>query len=276
VSPGRRGLATGVIFTGVGAGIVVSGTVVPLLLWLGLGATWFALAGLSLAATTLAWRWWPPAPAASLQGRAHPPVAVLRQRGLVAVYASYGFIALGLVPHMVFLVDFVARGLGEGIGAGGRYWILFGIGALLGPLLTGRLADCLGFGPALRLVLLLYAASVGLLVLDHAPIALALSSLVIGSAVSGTVPLVLGQTQERLRQPEAQKSAWGIATATFALGQASGGYAYSYLFKRLGGDFEPLFLLGSIALLLAALINVLAGGPRARLTPGTRPTARIR
>lgn len=272
----RRGLASGVIFTGVGTGIVVSGTVVPALLVHGPELTWLALAGLSLAATALAWHWWPSASAASPRGGAHPPAAELRRRGLVAVYVSYGFIALGLVPHMVFLVDFVARGLGEGIAAGGRYWILFGLGALLGPPLTGRLADRLGFGPALRSVLLLHAASVGLLVLHHSPIALASSSLVVGSAVSGTVPLVLGQTQKRLSQPDAQKAAWGIASAGFALGQAAGGYAYSYLFARSGGDFEPLFLLGSIALLLAALINLQARRPQADATPDMRPPEQTR
>ena len=272
----QRGLASGVIFTGVGTGIVVSGTVVPALLAHDLGATWLALAGLSLAATGLAWHWWPAAPTNSPNGRSRPPAAELRQGGLLAVYVSYGFIALGLVPHMVFLVDFVARGLGAGIATGGRYWILFGAGALLGPLLAGRLADRFGFSASLRSVLLLHAASVGLLVLDHAPIALAISSLVVGSAVSGTVPLVLGQTQERLRQPEAQKRAWGIATATFALGQAAGGYAYSYLFARSSGDFEPLFLLGSIALLLAALINLLARRPQADATPRMQPPGQTR
>jgi predicted MFS family arabinose efflux permease len=272
VRPDRRGLASGVIFTGVGTGIVVSGTMVPELLAHGLDATWLALAGISLATTALAWNWWPSGPAASARGGAHPAVAELRRHGLVAVYVSYGFIALGLVPHVVFLVDFVARGLGEGIDTGGRYWILFGVGALLGPLAAGRLGDRVGFGPSLRCALLLHAASVGLLALEHSPFSLAISSLVAGSAVSGTVPLVLGQTQERLRQPEARKAAWGIATATFALGQAAGGYAYSYLFARSGGNFERLFLLGSIALLLAFLTNLLARPSRGDATPSARPS----
>ena len=43
-----------------------------------------------------------------------------------------------LVPHMVFLVDFVARGLGQGIAAGSHYWVLYGLGAIVGPLLTGH------------------------------------------------------------------------------------------------------------------------------------------
>lgn len=36
---------------------------------------------------------------------------------LLALYVAYALNATGLVPHMVFLVDFVARGLGEGIHA---------------------------------------------------------------------------------------------------------------------------------------------------------------
>ena len=55
-----------------------------------------------------------------------------------------------------------------------------------------------------------------------------------------------------------RKAAWAIATATFALGQAGGGYAYSYLFATTDGNFGLLFMLGSIALLFALLTNLLA------------------
>lgn len=259
VPANRRGLASGVIFTGVGLGIIFSGTLVPNLLEHGLPTTWFALAVLSVAATGVAWLWWPAT-------TANPPVAIaatahgreLRQAGLVAIYASYGFIALGLVPHMVFLVDYVARGLGQGIASGSSYWVLFGVGALLGPLIAGRLADRFGCGPSLRAVLVLHIVSAGLLAFDQSTISLVISSVMVGSAVSGTVPLVLGQTQERILCPEAQKAAWGIATATFALGQAAGGYTYAYLFATTDGNFVLLFSLGSIALFLALLSNLLA------------------
>lgn len=265
----RRGLASGVIFTGVGLGIILSGTLVPALLTHGLPMTWFALAVLSFAATGVAWFWWPmTSESVPASATAAPPARELRQLGLVAVYASYGLIALGLVPHMLFLVDYVARGLGQGIVVGGTYWVLFGIGALVGPLIAGRLADWFGFGPSLRAVLLLHIASVFLLTFDHSTVSLVISSVMVGSAVSGTVPLVLGQTQERVLSPDTQKAAWGIATATFALGQAGGGYAYSYIFAATDGRFEMLFMLGSIALLLALLTNSLAA-----LSPFPQPKA---
>ncbi len=74
-----------------------------------------------------------------------------------ALCVEYGLNALALVPHMVFLVDFVARGLGQGIAAGSHYWVLYGIGAIIGPLLAGHLADHSGFGPALRVAFLVEA-----------------------------------------------------------------------------------------------------------------------
>ncbi len=63
-----------------------------------------------------------------------------------ALCVSYGLCAVGLSPHMVFLVDYVARGLHWGLDAGSLTWVLFGAGALCGPLALGRLADRIGRG----------------------------------------------------------------------------------------------------------------------------------
>jgi predicted MFS family arabinose efflux permease len=51
---------------------------------------------------------------------------------------------------MVFLVDFVARGLGQGLHAGAVYWVIFGAGAVVGPLIGGRAGDRIGFRTVLR------------------------------------------------------------------------------------------------------------------------------
>ena len=123
----RRGLAGGMIFTGVGLGIAASGTLVPALIGLGLPETWFGLGTLSLALTALAWNSWPPAitkqPQPQQRRASAPP--------LRSLYVEYALNAVGLVPHMVFLVDFVARGLGQGLHAGAVYWVIFGAGAVV-------------------------------------------------------------------------------------------------------------------------------------------------
>ena len=259
VPPFRRGLAGGAVFTGVGLGIAASGTLVPLLLRLGLAATWCGLGALAVALTVVAWRGWPAEPV-----RAGPLPASREQpapragAALKALYVEYGLAAVGLVPHMIFLVDFVARGLGRGLDAGAGYWVLFGLAAAVGPLLAGRLADRIGFGRALRLVFLVQAAAVAYPALADGPLGLAISSIVIGASVPGVVPLVLGRVQQ-LAGPSAQRrtAAWSIATTSFALGQAGAGYGLSFLYAQTG-SYELLFALGAAALALALGIDLAA------------------
>lgn len=183
VSPSRRGLVGGAIFMGVGVGIAASGTLVPLLLRQGLTATWLGLGVLSLALTLVAWNGWPaePVPATPAPGHQHMHRRPPRIAGLRALYVEYALNAAGLVPHMIFLVDFVARGLGQGLRTGAEYWVLFGLGAMVGPLLSGHLADRTGFGPALRLAYLIEAIAVVLPALGLGPIPLVLSSVVVGA-----------------------------------------------------------------------------------------------
>lgn len=256
VAPARRGLVSGAIFMGVGFGIAASGTLVPLLLRQGLQQAWLGLGFVALALTVVGWNGWPePGHAAP---KASPTLQPGEMRPLRALYAVYGLNAFGLVPHMVFLVDFVARGLGQGLEAGAGYWVLFGLGAVVGPLITGHIADRIGFRSTLRLVLLIEAVTVALPALNHSPAGLMISSLVVGAFTPGVVPLALGRTHEILRHnPVAQKRAWRAATTSFAVMQAVGAYGLSFLFVHTGGDYRLLFGLGASALGLALVIDLL-------------------
>lgn len=258
VPPSRRGLVAGVIFMGVGVGIALSGTLVPLLLQQGLGETWLGLGLISLLLTALAWRGWPKEPAPAAETTHHPRPA--RNGTLKALYIEYALNAAGWVPHMIFLVDFVARGRGEGLQVGAQYWVLFGIGATVGPLLAGALADRIGFGRALRLSFIVEAFAVIVPVLGLGAGWLMASSVVVGAFVTGTVPLVLGRVHEILAHHPAQhSSAWQTATVGFALFQAVAAYGLSFLFSYSDGNYSVLFMMGTAAMLLAFVIDVLAG-----------------
>jgi len=256
----RRGVAGGVIFTGVGLGIAASGTLVPWLLGWGLVQTWCGLGVIALVLTLFAWGGWPgAAPPRAARAAATAPGS----RAVQAVYVAYALNALGLVPHMIFLVDFVARGLGQDLAAGGRYWIVFGVGAMLGPVLTGALADRIGFPAAVRVAFVVQAGAIGVLALVTSPVWLVLSSAVVGAFVPGIVPLVLGRVTELVAPTEAARTAaWSRATAAFALGQAAAGYGMSFVYTRTG-DYAALFALGAAALVLALAIDLTATRPRA-------------
>jgi predicted MFS family arabinose efflux permease len=253
----RLGLAGGLIFAGVGAGIIASGTLVPFLLEQSLEATWLALGGLCLAITAGVWCLWredDSSPQDKSAARlSSSPAAV--SANVWPILVQYGLIAAALVPHMIFLVDYVARGLGEGLVAGAIYWVLFGFAAFAGPVLTGRLADWVGFRRAFQGGLVAHIACTAWLAVSESSAALILSSLVAGAAVPGFTALALGRVRQVLGGPD-QQIAWGRATLAFALMQAAAGFGCSALFDWQG-SYTLLFAAGAGAALIAVLIDIL-------------------
>ncbi|MBR0696273.1 YbfB/YjiJ family MFS transporter [Bradyrhizobium lablabi] len=268
-APSKKGLVGGVIFAGVGLGVAASGTLVPLLLHQGLKQTWYGLGLLSAVLTLVSWKAWPAEPRARQSGAGHHAAAHqvhgARSPAVLMLYLEYGLNAVALVPHMVFLVDFVARGLGQGIGAGSHYWVLYGLGAIVGPLLTGHLADRAGFAAALRVAFLVQAVSIGIPAVSGLPVAMIVSSLIVGGFTPGIVPLVIGRIHELIPHSAAsQGTAWAQATTTFALFQAAGAYSLSFLFAQSGGDYRLLFVIGAAAVAAALALELVGAVATAR------------
>jgi predicted MFS family arabinose efflux permease len=261
VPPSRRGVVGGFIFVGIGCGIVISGTLVPALLQWSLVLTWCGLGIFALLLSVVAWNGWPHEKARPQQERAKSHrLGWPRNQALGTLYLEYALNAFGLVPHMIFLVDFVARELGQGLEVGARYWVLFGLGAMAGPVLAGYTADRIGFRLTLRIAFLVQAIAVGMLVVDTNPISLIVSSIIVGAFVPGIVPLVLGRVHElTFGDTKIQKTAWSLCTTAFALGQAGGAYGLSYIFARAGSAgsaYALLFAFGAAALAFAFTIEI--------------------
>ncbi|MDW3685330.1 YbfB/YjiJ family MFS transporter [Cupriavidus sp. CV2] len=257
----RRGIAGGAIFLGIGVGIAGSGTLVPVLLESGLRATWLGLAALSAVLTALTWFAWPEHHARRGATQA-PQHKVAMDANIALLFGQYGLMAVALVPAMVFLVDFVARGIGAGAHAGARFWVIYGVGAIMGPPLYGWLADRLGARAGLRIVLLVQSVAVATLWLAGNQTWLALATLFVGTFPPGIVPLVLARIHELIPHDEhAQNQAWSRATISFATSQAVAGYAYSAIFALTGGHHRVLFgiAVAGLALALLAELASLAG-----------------
>lgn len=247
----RRGRIGGIMFAGVGIGIVAAGTLVPQLLRIGLVATWLGLGLLALLLTAWARPRWPDdAPLA----RALPGWPTL------VVTLVYALFALGLVPHMVFLVDFVARGLGWGVATGAVFWVLFGLGAVAGPFAAGWLGDRQGFARGLSIALALQLAVVLIPVLAPHAIPLAVSALVMGAFTPGMPALVLGRLAEVSYDRDGH-AAWALATTAFALTQAAGAYGYSWLYAQSHG-YAALFMTAALALGAALVLSLARSGRR--------------
>lgn len=259
VPPERRGLAAGAIFLGVGAGIVASGTLIPILLRFGVSQAWLGIAIASLLLTILVWNAWPEGDDAP-HAETGPLTMPAGNRWLLrALYAEYALTAVGQVTHVLFLVDFIARGLGRGVETGALYWLVWGIGAVSGPLCAGYLTDHLSVRRTLRLSLLLQAVGVLLPVFSTAAISLVMSSFIIGSFISGSIAITLSRARELTPgNSAAQAVAWGRCTAAFAIGQAAAAYAYSAMFANFGDLYLTVFSIGGAAFALALLADIAA------------------
>src|SRR2546425_723572 len=97
------------------------------------------------------------------------------------------------------------------------------------------------------------------------PVALFVSSAIVGALVPGIVPLVLGRVHELIPDdPQRQAAAWSVTTVAFALGQAGAGYGFSFLYARTG-DYTALFAIAAVTLTTALVIDlaVALAAPRA-------------
>lgn len=266
VPPKRRGIVSGAIFAGLGAGVAISGTLVPLLLRLGLVETWCGLGVFSAVLAAAAWTGFPP-DAAALPG----PVPIRNTARdwlgivVIALLIEYAINAMAQVPHMVFLADFISRGLHRGIDVAGIYWVVFGVGAIVGPPVMGRLADWIGFRLTFRLGLTLEAVVIAIILASAADAALAVSSFLMGALIPGMVTMTVGRIAELVADAGRQRAVWAVATTGFAIGQAVSGYFYSYLFVATGGAYFWIYASGAAMALVALAIDVAAGRSRWRI-----------
>ncbi|MBS7349690.1 MAG: YbfB/YjiJ family MFS transporter [Comamonas sp.] len=262
-APERRAVLGPLMFCGVGAGALLSATVIPLLLDWGLGWLWLALAGLS-ALAALAGQYSsrpdclpsPPVVVAQAPSSSSLPAPQKLWTGaVVLLLLAYALDGFGYVPHTVFWVDYLGRELGLSTAYTSVQWALFGVGAMLGPALVAVVAPRWGWGRSMGTALLLKTGVVALPLLpvlgNHWALH-SLSSFAMGALTPAVVSMASGYVMF-LVGVAAHRRMWGYATATFALAQAISGYSLAALYAY-GGTYLPLFAIGSVCLLAAALL----------------------
>ena len=244
----KRGQVGGITFAGMGAGMMLTGLLIPDLVRLGLVETWIILGLLSLVLTGVVALLMPPAtitpaPAAPGTRTLTPPIAFL--------FIGYALCALGFVPHVLFLYSFIAIALGRGIAAGAGVSAVLGVAAALGPPILGRVADRFGFLCTLAASYFIMAIAVALPVFSGNPFVLALSAAGVGAVALSAVMLTAGALAVMLPASRLA-SAWGLATMAYAVTQAASAAAYSALFHATA-SYRLLFAIGAVATFLTAI-----------------------
>ena len=248
VPASQRNLASGLVITGVGLGIVVSALLVPALLPYGLTAAWLALAAAALALTIISWTIWPDIPPPPPASRGGPPLPP----GSKMLLLIYGFAGFAATAHMVFWPDFIDRGLGFGTEAGAFGWLSYGVAAALGGVVFSRVADRLGTERAIIIALVAQTLSLILPLIWTGPVALGISAVGAGITVLGVT--ALGLVRSREIGGDAASRLWRLATAVWGITTAVAGFFLSWLLAMTGSHL-PMFVTCLAAALIALLLS---------------------
>ena len=259
----RRGLASGAVIAGVGFGVAGSGTVVPLLVQQGLDVVWLVLAAASLLLTAHIWWALPPDHGVTV---ADPGARTDLDASMLLVLAAYGCFAFGFVPHTILWVDFIARALGRGLEIGGAYWIAIGCAAAAGPFAAGFSADQFGAGRSFIVGLVLMALGVALPIGFTDPVSLAVSSVLVGAAITGMTALGSAWVAERVTGLR-HRRIWGWMTAVFAVAQTAAAWLLSWIFAT-SGSHTLLFIIGAIGLAIGTVLACVALHLQPARSPG--------
>lgn len=242
------------IFTGIGLGILLSACGLPWLLRFGLFWSWQGLMLLSL----LTWALVALALSKlSVQQAASTSHAKAELRGhkrwlISGLLIAYACDATGFVPHTLFWVDFLAREADFGIDHATTQWLIFGLGALIGPFIAAALSTRFSTQRALQSAYLIKALAIALPLMSLSIFSQSASSFWVGALTPGIVSL----TSTRLAQwvaPQAHQKLWGLATALFALMQMLSGAGLALWYSQTL-SYIPLFAFGSLCLILGALL----------------------
>ncbi|MBN8559178.1 MAG: YbfB/YjiJ family MFS transporter [Leptolyngbya sp. UWPOB_LEPTO1] len=249
----RRSRVAGVIFSGIGLGAALSGLLIPVLVQIHVKVAWVAM-GLACAGLTLmTWKTWAELDSSPNSSAATPPVVKshLMNWGIGYLLIAYALNAVGFLPHTLFWVDFLVRDLGFSLASGGLSWALFGIGAAVGPLLTGVMGDRLGVRRCLVLGFGLKALGVMIPLVTQKLWMLHCSAFLVGMFTPGIVTLVSTYCLQLVGTQEHHR-AWGAMTFSFALTQAIAGMGMAILLRQVS-SYLPLYAISAIALVISTV-----------------------
>lgn len=256
VAEKRRPAIGETLLYGITIGIVFAGALMPVLLADSVELAWIVLGALALATTLATWRLWPPPPAAAAAPPT-PPGERPREGRLLPL--QYGLVSIGVVPQMVFLVDYIARDVGLGVTDASHYLLVYGLGSLVGPVIYTFATGKIGLRATLRAGILVQLASCVLLLSGESTAFLAAASFLAGLGMPGLVAAFLLRSQQITDgNLDAHRALWGATAGAFAVGQAIAAFGTSYLLDQFGEGglgYPLLFAAGSVSLAAAFLLD---------------------
>lgn len=258
-TPRWRGTLLGLYVAGVGAGILLAGAAIPVILeggaqrWPG---GWVALGAVGAACLPAAW--WSARKVAAPAGRSLAMLNAREFRQLAPTFVGYGLFGAGYVGYMTFIMALLQQqggSSGQMIG----FWFTLGLVSAVSTLLWGRALGSLhdGRGPALVFA----TATLGTLpvLLHPGPTAMFVSAILFGgSFLAGPTAITI------VAQRQLPATSWTAAIALLTVGFAFGQTVGPILAGAISDATRSIaagFWVSPVLLAIAACVNALQRPP---------------
>lgn len=255
-----RSRVGGIVFSGIGIGVFIAGTLIPSLIGIGISFTWIILGIISLILMLTTWNKWAEDAQPTVTNEKKTVLNRQQYLFLGLTLASYALNAIGYLPHTLFWVDYIVRELKMPLSYGGFFWAVFGIGAAVGPFFTSGIGQRFGIKNALLAAFAFKAFGVFIPIISSSTISIFCSSLIVGAMTPGTVTLVALYTLHGAGEFFYRK-AWNSMTLAFAISQALFSYLMAYAVANYLHSYQPLFIF-SAGVLLFSVICIVFTKPR--------------
>ncbi|BEK50305.1 YbfB/YjiJ family MFS transporter [Campylobacter coli] len=245
-----RGRIGGFVFSGIGLGAVVSGFTLPFIANINIDLVWIVLGGVVFCAFILS--------LFSLRTLKRSKQTIHKDNkfkipyGLWLLIISYILNAIGYLPHTLFWVDYLVRDLKFSTLLAGSSWAFFGIGAVLGSIGSGILADRIGIKNAHIVILFFKALSCFIAAFASDLFWLNFSIFVMGFTTTGNVTLTNALALKIVSKKHFPTSS-SFLTLAFGIFQAIFSFLFAYLLKFLDGYFW-MFIFCGFCLIFSFLV----------------------
>lgn len=244
-----RASASGLVYLGVGAGLLVSSGLVSLPAdWLSGAQRWWPAFLLSVPLALWGWKQLAQldvAPPAQLDSSGKPPSTRLLDRDSTPLFLSYAGAGMGYILPMTFLPTLVSQldGLPDFLVGGS--WLVVALATLPAPWIWNKAGTLLGDSPALRLNYALQLLGVLAVLVMPGTLGVLLCALLVGGTFLGTV--LLSQRLARTLHPHQGPRLSAALVALYSVFQLCGPWLTKQWLES-GGTLQGAFWLGAGAL----------------------------
>lgn len=264
------GKALGVVTGGTGLGIIITGLLLPYLLFnLGREAwrqCWLLLALITFLVAVIGWILLREKPnqitilPSSPDGDKESIPFIGKRNGLTlkAIFIIYFIFGFAYNIYATYFVAYMVEEIRLSEKTAGDIWAIFGWMCMGSGLIWGFLSDRLGRREALLWNNGIIAFSVLLPLLLHQPFFLGFSALLFGATFLGTVTVIAAAIGDQVVEKKA--SVYGLVTLIHGIGQFLGTTFGGYL-KDLTGSFQLTLISSLIGFLLCVLLTTFSKSP---------------